>query len=546
MIEIDGKNIYFPIKHIPRDQQLSALEFIKRSLNCGAKNIILNLGTGVGKTMINAVMITNYYRNFINTNDDVKFDILTNSKVLQNQYIKEFDFISNYKGRNNYYCDRFSCDCSIGKELHTALKTSCNECPYDIAKNKWIHSEIGLTNFHMFSTLSLFQKDILKNRNSNVLIVDEGHLFEDVFSSYLNVVISAKILKNCGFNLKEIETLDDRFISKIKYLDKYLEFLERKLMPMIENKLANFEASIKTSTSKKRIEVGKYIQNLETKLLSFKQLFSSYANDPNNIVLDIEMDKNDKMYSGTKLIGQHIWIHDILNEMVFKNYDHVFFTSATILSKDVFCAVNGLDSKLTSYYEIDTPFKKENRPVYYMKIGKMNINSKEETFQKQIPWINKILEKYKNKKGIIHCTTYEIADWVKDNIQNTRLLFHDTENRDEILEKHLQSTEPTVIVSPSMSGGIDLRGSLAEFSIILKIPFPSLGSKKIVARKQTNKDFYTNATISELLQMYGRTIRSETDRSDTFILDSNFSDLLKYNSDKIPKYFTEAIKVLKI
>ena len=176
----------------------------------------------------------------------------------------------------------------------------------------------------------------------------------------------------------------------------------------------------------------------------------------------------------------------------------------------------------------------------------MNMTSKEETFQKQIPWINKILQKYKEKKGIIHCTTYEIANWVKENIQNERLLFHDSENRNEILEKHMQSLEPTVIVSPSMSNGIDLKDDNARFSIILKIPYPSLGSKKIIARKESNKDYYSNATVSELLQMVGRGVRNDDDYCDTFILDSNFSDLLKYNSHILPQYFTDAIKVLKV
>jgi Rad3-related DNA helicase len=315
---------------------------------------------------------------------------------------------------------------------------------------------------------------------------------------------------------------------------------------MLESKLAKFEIELKTASSKKRIEITNYIQSIEGKILSFNQVFLSYKDNPGNIVLDVEIDKKDMMFSGTMLIAQHVWVSDLLYEKAFKNYDHILFMSATILSKSVFCEINGLDPDKTSYYEIDTPFKKENRPIFYLKIGKMNMLNKEETFQKQIPWINKILEKYKNKKGIIHCTTYEIADWVKDNIQNDRLLFHDTENRDEILEKHITSTEPTVLVSPSMSSGIDLKDELARFSIILKIPYPSLGSKRIVARKNTNNQYYSNATVSELLQMYGRTIRSETDSAHTFILDSNFSDLLKYNSHILPNYFTDAIKVLKI
>ena len=544
VINVNDKKIYFPLKYQPRDYQIDSLNFMKNSIMTGKRFLLNNLPTGTGKSYL-IMMFANWYKNYVNEN--AKFDVITGSKVLQQQYLRDFDFINNYKGRSNYYCDRFNCDCGTGKELHSALKTgSCDNCPYDIAKNKWIAGDIGLTNFHLFSTLSLYQKDTLNRRDSNVLIVDECHLFESVFSDYLNTKVSAKTLKKCGFALKEIETYDDRYISKIKYLNKYLEFLERKLIPDLEAKHSQFEKEISTSNTKKRTEIGSYLQNIQSKLLSFKQLFESYKNNPDNIVLDININKNDKMYSGTELISQHIWIHDFLEEYIWKHYDHVIFMSGTILNSKVFSYLNGLNSELTSYYEIETPFKKSNRMIYYLKIGKMNMANKEETFQKQIPWINKILEKYKNKKGIIHCTTYEIAEWVKENIQNNRLLFHETENRDEILEKHIQSLEPTVIVSPSMTSGVDLFGNLAEFAIILKVPYPNLGSKKIQARQKTNSEWYSLATVQDLIQAYGRTNRSEDDISDTFILDSNFSDLLKYNSHIIPRYFTDAVKQLKI
>ena len=538
------RKFFFPLKYSPNQLQLQALEFLKKSINSGQKISALCLGTGTGKSYL-SILFATWYKNYINP--DARIDLITNSTVLQEQYIKDFNFISNYKGQSNYNCEKYSTNCKIGRELCRVLKSPCDKCPYELAKEKWLASEIGILNFHLFNTLTFYQKDILKRRSSNILIIDEGHLIESVFSDFLSCPISAKILKKCGLGLKEIETLDDRFISKIKYLDKYLEFLERKLIPILEEKLSTFETEIKNSSGKKRIEITNFVQSIESKLLSFKQLFESHKKNPNNIVLDIEIDKNDKMYSGTKLISQHIWIGDYLNEYIYKHYDHIIFMTATIGLRDVFSSINGLDPKLTSYIEIDTPFKLKNRPIYYIKgVGKMNMTSKEETFQKQIPWINKILQKYKEKKGIIHCTTYEIANWVKENIQNERLLFHDSENRNEILEKHMQSLEPTVIVSPSMSNGIDLKDDNARFSIILKIPYPSLGSKKIIARKESNKDYYSNATVSELLQMVGRGVRNDDDYCDTFILDSNFSDLLKYNSHILPQYFTDAIKVLKV
>lgn len=544
MIDINGKKIYYPIRYSPKNYQIEALEFIKKNIMSGRKYLLLNLPTGTGKSFISVGMFTNWYKNFVNSS--AKFDILTNSKILQQQYLKDFDFINNYKGRSNYYCQKYDTDCGNGKELCRVLKSPCDSCPYDIAKNKWLNGGIGLTNFHLFNTLSLYQTDLLKRRDSNVLIIDESHDFESVYSDFLSTKISAKTLKKCGFGLKEIETLDDKFISKIKFLNKYLEFLERKLIPMLNEKLSQFEREINNASAKKKTELGNYIQNIEGKLLSFKHLFESYKNDPENIVLDIFVNKNDKMYSGTELTTQHVWVYEYIHEYVWKHYDHIIFMSASILDKKMFSFINGLEDELTSYYEIPTPFPVNNRKIYYLKVGKMSWSSKEETFQKQLPWIKKILAKYKNSKGIIHTTNYEITDWLKNNIVDERLLFHETEDRNEILEKHLTSTSPTVLVSPSMMSGIDLKDDLARFQILLKVPYPNISSNKIKSRQKTNSGWYTWKTVVDTLQMYGRSTRSDADFSDTYILDSNFSDLLKYNSHVIPEYMLNAIKHLKV
>ena len=97
-----------------------------------------------------------------------------------------------------------------------------------------------------------------------------------------------------------------------------------------------------------------------------------------------------------------------------------------------------------------------------------------------------------------------------------------------------------------MVSGVDLKDDLSRFQIIIKIPFPYLGSNKIKQRQKTNKEWYSWKTVIDLIQAYGRSIRSEEDWAETYILDSSFSDLLKYNSNLIPRYITDAIKMLKV
>ena len=88
---------------------------------------------------------------------------------------------------------------------------------------------------------------------------------------------------------------------------------------------------------------------------------------------------------------------------------------------------------------------------------------------------------YKDYNGIIHLTSHEQSRWVRDNISipnRRRLLETDPEvPRDEIISEHINSTKSTVLISPSLALGLDLKGDLSRFQIIVKVPYPSLGDR---------------------------------------------------------------------
>jgi ATP-dependent DNA helicase DinG len=79
------------LKYEPRPQQIEILEFVKTSIESDTKFVMIDAPTGVGKSYA-AVMIADWYSSDVNP--DAKIDILTNSKILQDQYTRDFDFIS--------------------------------------------------------------------------------------------------------------------------------------------------------------------------------------------------------------------------------------------------------------------------------------------------------------------------------------------------------------------------------------------------------------------------------------------------------------------
>jgi Rad3-related DNA helicase len=221
--------------------------------------------------------------------------------------------------------------------------------------------------------------------------------------------------------------------------------------------------------------------------------------------------------------------------------------SGTILNQKMFTYLNGIPEPISTYYNIESPFLAKNRPIYYMPRGRMTYKIKETTFKNYIPILKKLLNKYKSKKGIIHTITYELQKWLTDQIIDERFITHisDQKSKNFALKSHYTSNKPTVLISPSMGTGIDLKNERARFQICLKVPYPNLSDLRMKRRIKDNPEYYAWVSIGKILQLYGRAIRSDGDYADLIILDSCFGDLLRYNGHFFPNWVIRAIKEVK-
>lgn len=230
------------------------------------------------------------------------------------------------------------------------------------------------------------------------------------------------------------------------------------------------------------------------------------------------------------------------NKMLFKMGDKVLLMSGTILDKDTFCKNVGINTNDAAFLSLDSPFPVKNRPVYEMMIGSMSRYNIDKTLPVMVLAIKEILKEHKNDKGIIHCHNYKIAKYISDNINDDRLLFHSSDDRIDTLNFHMMSKEPTVLVSPSFTEGIDLVGELSRFQIIAKIPFPFLGDNYVKTKMDRVSGWYEWQTLKTIIQGSGRSIRDYDDYAITYILDSDWIYVKKKNWNMIPKWFKEALQ----
>ena len=102
---------------------------------------------------------------------------------------------------------------------------------------------------------------------------------------------------------------------------------------------------------------------------------------------------------------------------------------------------------------------------------------------------------HSNDKGIIHTTSYAQVRFIERLLSREnrrRLISTDPEiPRDEIVAKHWgYSTSSgnekfkSVLISPSLHTGINLKDDQSRFQIVVKIPYPSRGDRWIETKRR--------------------------------------------------------------
>ena len=152
--------------------------------------------------------------------------------------------------------------------------------------------------------------------------------------------------------------------------------------------------------------------------------------------------------------------------------------------------------------------------------------------------MEQILEKHSDMKGVIHTHTHDITDRLNSLLKTDRLLVREPGiSNEDILSKHQTTNEPTILMSPSLTYGVDLKDDLARFQIIIKLPYPSLHNKRIKMLFDKSPGWYENKMLNTLVQACGRATRSAEDWSYTYILDGNIVRVLHKCKTKLPDHY---------
>jgi len=535
---------YFPYKK-PRQEQCDAIEFAINAIENSEKRFcIIEAGTGVGKSAI-GLTLARYFNNHMPEVEGFSPGayFLTTQKILQEQYEKDFGGPKETQMKSVYSSSNYQCkhhkanDCRTSQQMLKAegktsgdfFRTCKFQCRYKKAKTAFLESPESVTNFPYFLTESTFSGGIGPRK---VLVIDEAHNTEQVLSSFVEVGVSQYFAEK---------------IVKCKWPDKvtpinFVKWIENVYQPKLTSQIMHFEKQIN------ELGIASKIKELSSLSLKYdmmkghadklKKFMDNY--DKDNWV----MEKQETEKRGyVKVVCRAIDISNYAEEYLFRLGHKVILMSATILNADAFAQSLGISKDQYEAISIPSPFPVENRPIINASVGSMSAKTIEGTLPNVREAVKAIMQEHGNEKGIIHCHTYKIANYLKNNIKGKlgkRILIHNSENRDQVLQQHIRSKEPTVLLSPSMTEGVDLKGDLSRFQVICKVPYPWLGDPIVKKRMHKFPDWYALKTAMTVVQSVGRSVRNSEDTAITYILDSDWDRF--YNKNK--RLFCEDFKRL--
>jgi Rad3-related DNA helicase len=569
-----------------RQFQEETVQKIDVAFRKGARVVVVEAPTGSGKSPM-AVTAGRKYPAYY----------ATSQKLLQDQYLRDFSSdIVLLKGRGTYNCPVTNepSDVAPCVQFRRRLKVNCYldeegndrrgakvvngdgsdvqpcRCPYAEALDAAEQSQMTMFNYHAFH----FQRNALKTIETGevnddgepilmrvprfnprpLMILDEGHNVEAIYMDLIQLALSEDSAP--GLVLDPDETTDqvaekcrppktDKSGMITKPGGKYCQSVALQLLA--EHESIKLVPNVGEGR-KQRIQAFRRIQKLERIFMQMADLYKRFEAKgtlKDEWVLQVEKDKDDPTRV-KKLILKPIYVKDFVPHVLFKWGARILILSATILDWETFVDALGLEELRKKgkvrYIPVPSTFPLKNRPIHFYPCGNLGFRTYAQDLPRVIAGIERVLELHPNERGIIHCHSWKILDAIRKAIPSGRLICQTQNDSREGLLYALESSKNGVIVAPAMHEGIDLKGDLSRFQIIVKVPYPHAKDPQIERRMTLDPAWYTWQTALKLVQATGRSVRGPDDWAITYVLDSGFSQFYYKASRILPSWFTEAVQ----
>jgi Rad3-related DNA helicase len=206
----------------------------------------------------------------------------------------------------------------------------------------------------------------------------------------------------------------------------------------------------------------------------------------------------------------------------------------------------GIDPTKARFLALPSPFPVEHRLIHICPVVKWNYRDAGPAIAQTCRALEKILQLHPNDRGIVHVSSYWQAREVVQQCRSKRLITHENAREKDFRLEEMFARPGAVLVSPSSHEGLDLYGDRSRFQVIAKLPFASLGDKRVNKRREVDENWYSLHTAQKFIQAVGRSIRSDSDFAITYVLDAAFPRFAERAWEFFPEYIRDALRVEEV
>lgn len=503
-----------------RNGQREALDAARDAFDEGKRFVIVEAPTGSGKSAIAVALAREAGSSYV----------LTAQKVLQEQYTRDFPELALMKGRSNYPClvaptHAAAAPCIAGRRF-----PACDDCPYFVAKDVAMAASSATLNYAYYLAELNYAGGF---RRRELLVLDEAHNAEGALMGFVQVTLGEGWLARAGI---------ERRLPPPLGTDAYFDFAEE-LVPELLERGRELDLELRTeelpeSAALSRLQTKQW---LDGQLARLELLVGSRDEDGVEWVVE-----RRRSQSGEALVFKPVEVAPFAEALLFHGHERVLMLSATVLDPGTFLRGLGIAQEEAAVIRTPSSFPPENRPLVLQPATRLTRHHLAAGLPKLVDAIAELCERHADEKGIIHAHSYRIAQAIERGLPREHawrlVTHHDASERDAALNAHLESDEPTILLSPSMTEGIDLVEDLARWQVLCKIPYPYLGDPQVARRMELDPGWYDWRTCLSVVQAYGRSVRSEDDYAVTYLLDADFPGYLRRQRGRFPTWFLEAIR----
>jgi len=504
-----------------RPYQLETALRVKAAFERGVKLVLVQAPTGVGKTLI-AVLVAAMLES--------KVVYVPHSKQLQAQFCGDFPDAVQLLGRNNYIClkdpglfPRLSAElctanspycktCQLKDHCEPDAEGKCpcrGDCPYLVQKRLALNVDIAVLNaaylLHVVNYGGGFSLIPL-------LVLDEIDLMESALLGMIEITFTDRFMEKFQLPRPKFKTKPE---SWHQWAPDCLKEVEKRIN-QLENTWGIDDLVSLHQLEQKRRQLQFFIQEVDDKWV----------------------------FDGTTF--KPIWVSRYADKYLWQHADKILGMSATISPYRQLCHDLGIHSGEIEFIDVPSVFPAERRLIHYQPAANMNHNSKEAEFPNLVAALDRILEQHPREKGLVHCVSYtNVNQILKLTRYPQRMITHREFDRKSQLYHFTGSSQPLVLLSPSMERGVDLPYDYCRFIVIAKMPFPYLGDPQVSARlyrgKSAGQAWFDATAARRLVQATGRGMRAIDDSCVSYILDSAFGEFYQRNLAAFSRWWREAL-----